>query len=123
MPKSSRRTSEDDICIAFVQWFYLRYPKYKGLLFHIPNGGKRSWREGVLFRKLGVRAGVSDYCLIKPIGDYHGMYLEVKSLKGRLSDVQSSFLSDASEQEYHTAVAYGFDECIAAIDKYLSGAA
>lgn len=78
--------SEEDVLQKnCVKWFALQYPKLKGLLFHVPNGGYRSPREGKKFKLMGVVAGVPDLLLL-----YHSRLfaIELKAKKGRLSDSQ-----------------------------------
>ena len=53
--------SEDRICQEFYFWFHNTFPQYRGLLFHVPNGGTRNKREGAKFKMMGVYPGVADY--------------------------------------------------------------
>lgn len=50
--------------------------------FHVPNGGKRNVIEGAKLKRMGVKAGVPDICII-----YRGWAygIEMKSGKGKLS--------------------------------------
>ena len=41
-------------------WFHNTYPEYRGLLFAVPNGGKRTKREAKTLKLTGVYSGVSD---------------------------------------------------------------
>mgnify|MGYP000046985433 FL=1 len=41
-------------------WFHNTYPEYRGLLFAVPNGGKRTKREAKTLKLTGVVSGVSD---------------------------------------------------------------
>jgi len=53
-------------------------PVLRKFLFHIPNGGNRNPREAARLKRMGVRPGVSDYCLPIPRGIYHGLFVELK---------------------------------------------
>lgn len=119
-----RNCEEDGICIALMQWFELKHRKYTGLLWHVPNGGKRGIIEATKLMRMGVRPGVSDYFLMVPkkSPEFAGLFLEVKASKGRLSPVQKQFLQDAANQGYKAVTAFGLDECMEAIDVYLQGA-
>jgi hypothetical protein len=88
-------------------------------LAHIPNGGKRGQIEGAIFKAIGVRAGHEDLFLSVPRGTAHGLYLEVKTPDGRISDSQREMMRLHSEQGYAVTVAWSFDECVRAITNYL----
>lgn len=68
------------------QWAWNTYPQTRRLLFHVPNGGNRSAREGMQFKASGVIAGVPDLLFIWN-GQTYGF--EVKTLTGTVSKVQS----------------------------------
>lgn len=59
-------------------WFWNNFPQYRRLLFHIPNGGKRTKIEASRLKAMGVLPGVPDLFLALPSGGYHGMFIEVK---------------------------------------------
>ena len=49
---------------------------------------------------------------------YHGLFIEMKSEKGRLTENQQWFLTNAESVGYKTVVCYGSKEAIAAIQAY-----
>ena len=70
------------------QWAGLaeqQHPELK-LLHHIPNGGKRDARTAANLKKEGVKAGVPDMCLPVARGQYHGLYIELKTRKGKSTE-------------------------------------
>lgn len=79
-----------------------------GLLFHIPNGNKRDIITGYHLKQQGLKAGLPDVCLPVARGQYHGLYLELKSERGRLQDNQKEWLDELSKQGYKAVTAYGF---------------
>ena len=111
---------ESNIQIAGMEWLRLQYPKVALNTFHIGNERKTSAYAGLIMQKMGVLAGVSDLFLAWPIAQYHGMFLEIKSKKGRLSPLQSAFLERMTDAGYHTEVCYDVDQIINAITWYLS---
>jgi len=56
--------TENRIQQECVMWFHNRYPKHRGCLFAVPNGGNRSPLEGKILKATGVWAGVSDLLLM-----------------------------------------------------------
>ncbi len=78
--------SEIQIQTEMFQWAWNTYPQTRRLLFHVPNGGNRSAREGMQFKASGVIAGVPDLLFIWN-GQTYGF--EVKTQSGTVSKVQS----------------------------------
>ena len=67
--KRKKKQKYDDeehrIQCSCVKWFNLKYPKLKGRLFAVPNGGRRDTVTGGKLKAEGVTAGVSDLILLK----------------------------------------------------------
>lgn len=103
---------EDNEQIMLFDWAQAQSGKYPelGLLHHIPNSGKRDAREAARFKRMGVKAGVPDICFPLPRGRYHGLYIEMKSPKGKVSENQKRWLERLSELGYAVRVCYSFDE-------------
>lgn len=59
------------------------------IAYHCPNGGKRSIKVAQKLKRMGVLAGVADWCLVLPDGS--AAYLELKSKDGVLSLGQKEF--------------------------------
>lgn len=95
-----------------------RWPELR-LLFHIPNGGKRLKTEAARFRAAGVRSGVPDLFLPCARGGYHGLWIEMKAVGGRVSREQEQWRKDLLEQGYMCAVCYGAEAAIETIEKYM----
>lgn len=97
---SNTKESEEQLQAKCYQWFHNQFPALRGLLFHIPNGGNRSEREGAKFKAIGVVPGIPDLMLCvpltKPRSVYdvapkkysHGLFIELKADKGVLSAKQ-----------------------------------
>lgn len=105
-------------------WWHMEHRRLgvpEQLLFAIPNGGKRDLRTAVRMKREGVQAGIPDMMLAVPRRAFHGLFIELKQGKGRLSDHQAQALALLQEQGYATAVPYGFQEARAAIEAYLAG--
>ena len=104
------------------QWAGLaeqQYPELK-LLHHIPNSGKRDVRTAANLKKEGVKAGVPDMCLPVARGQYHGLYIELKTKKGKVQKNQKEWLSALNKEGYATKVCYGWLEAREVIESYLS---
>lgn len=115
--------TEDEEQAYIVSWARIhesRYPELK-LLYHIPNEGKRSNREGARMKSLGLRRGVSDLCLPVARCGFHGLYIELKAQDGKATAEQNEFIRDMLGQGYYARVCFGADEAVTVIEDYLKG--
>ena len=90
-------------------------------LFHIPNEsvGGQGWM--IRNRQMGVRAGVPDLFYPVPSNGYHGLFVEMKTDKGRLSNKQARWISCLREFGYKVVIARGWEEARDALIEYLEG--
>lgn len=112
---------EHELQVSCVNWFSYEYPKYKGLLFAVPNGGRRDAVTGGKLKSEGVVAGVSDLLLLIARGRYHGMCIEMKTEIGRQSEAQKEWQVSVEEQGYKYAVARSLQQFIQLINEYENG--
>lgn len=114
-------TEAQEQCYLFRWMAYnaRKYPELK-LCFHIPNGGSRHRAEAAHLQAQGVRAGVPDLCLPVARGPYHGLYIELKRVKGgRLSIAQTEWLQALQAQGYRAVVCAGWESARDTIVEYL----
>lgn len=98
-----------------------RHPEL-ALMFAVPNGGHRHIAVAAKLRVEGVKSGVPDIFLPVARGGYHGMAIEMKTAKGKLSPAQKQWLENLSAQGYHAVMCRGWENASAAIEFYLAGA-
>ena len=112
---------------------YLEMLKRSGkVLFYyaIPNGGSRNALEAKNLKSEGVRAGVSDLCVILPDKT---LYIEMKKrpkiLKNgkkstagiKVSDAQKEFIETVTKNPHINAkVCFGFDEAVKFVDSHIN---
>ena len=104
------------------EWAALSAGKWPelALMYHIPNGGSRSKAEAGRFKAEGVKSGVPDICLPAARGGYHGLYIELKRVKGgRVSPAQQGWIAALRDQGYCACVCKGWDDAAHVIKKYL----
>ena len=95
------------------------HPELK-LMFHVPNGGGRSKAEAGRFKAEGVKAGVPDIFLPVPSQGMHGLFIELKRLKGgTVSREQKAWMEALTMQGYAAVVCRGAAEAEEAICDYL----
>ena len=111
---------EDDLQATCIKWFDYQYPKLKNLLFHVPNGGNRNVREAARLKSQGVRSGVADLILLIPKSNFHGLCIEMKSEKGKLSENQKEWLKLVSSQCFCVQVCNSFESFYKTINEYMN---
>lgn len=125
MPKDLRMLpTEAEEQATLLNWCRMqegRHPEL-GLLFHIPNGGKRGKAEAARFRAEGVKAGIPDLMLPVARGGKHGLFLELKrKAGGRVRPEQKDWMDKLKEQGYEAQVCRGWEGAAEALLRYLEG--
>ena len=121
-----KKASEHDEQVRVFNWIFdniINYPELD-LAYAVPNGamlggGRIGAIRANALKAEGLRPGVSDIVVPSPRGGYFGMYLEMKTKTGTLSENQKEFLFQVKKYGYFGAVAYGADEAIEILEGYL----
>lgn len=108
------------------QWADLtkaRHPEL-GLLFAIPNFAGRLGRltaiHGAKLKREGRKKGVPDVMLPVPRGRYHGLFVEMKRVKGgSVSPEQRAWLAALQDQGYRAVRCLGWEQAREEIMSYL----
>lgn len=113
--------TEHDIQCQVIRWFDITYRKtIAGRLVAIPNGGHRHIAVARKLKAEGVRAGFPDLFLPIPSGSNHGLFIEMKTQKGKPTESQNDWLSFLDSQCYAVAVCHSFDDAKRVIEGYLN---
>ena len=115
-------TEHEHQCLLF-EWARLNQKKHPALeLLHaIPNGGKRHITVAKKLKKEGVKAGIPDIFLPLPANGLHGLYIELKTEKGKVSPLQNWWIEKLTKQGYQVNVCYGWVSAQVVIQEYLDG--
>jgi hypothetical protein len=111
--------SEAQLQSLFFEWFEVAHRSLRNLCFAIPNGGRRDPKEAYFLKKAGVTAGVPDVLLCKPNSTYHGLFIEFKFGKNRLSGPQQFMIQRLVAQGYAVGVCYTLDTAMELVANYL----
>lgn len=121
------RASEDQEQAALFRWFSLTRWQGRSLsdfAFAIPNGGyKLSFAMAAKMHRTGTKSGVPDVFLPIACGGYHGLWIEMKAIGGRLSESQVEVIAMLRSQGYRVEVCYGWDAARTVVERYLGPAA
>lgn len=89
-------------------------------IFAIPNAGKRNATIAKRFKNEGLESGVPDLMIPVPNNAYHGLFIEMKRIKGgKPSDNQYVWNELLNKLGYLAVFCYGFDMARLEIDKYM----
>lgn len=116
--RSGIKISEKTIQKQLFGWLSL-YPKVRAVSFAIPNGGTRNIREAVSLKQQGVLKGVPDLMIAIPNRTCFGLFIELKSENGRVSDHQNTTMLNLLARGYHVAICYSFEDAVNVIEGYL----
>ncbi len=90
---------------------------------HSPNGERRDRWVGAKLKAMGTSAGFPDFIIPLPGAikgkPYPCLFIELKALDGRVSDVQKAWLDLLNRNGYYACVAYGYAELKTIVQEYL----
>lgn len=118
IPPHPTESAEQQALFAWAALQACKYPELR-LLFHVPNGGKRSISEAVRFKAEGVKAGVPDLFLPVARGGFHGLFIELKASRGKVSALQNEWLTALAGQGYRAEICFGSEEARGVLTGYL----
>lgn len=87
--------SESYIQSAFFDWLKVHERKHPelSLFYAIPNGANKSITARMKFQREGLKPGVPDCHLPLPSQGKNGLWIEFKSKRGTVSDVQWTWIT------------------------------
>jgi hypothetical protein len=111
--------NEDIEQINLINWLRFNYPEIEKDTYHIPLQRKCSIQQGSLLKKMGVKRGMADLFIAIPQNGKSGLWIELKSEKGKLSLEQKEFLSRMTINGYVAVSVCGFEAAKETIIDYL----
>jgi hypothetical protein len=116
-----RNDREHQEQVALFRWISLMRPKHPELsmAFAIPNGGHRHIAVARKLKSEGVMRGVPDIFLAHPAQGRHGLFIEMKSEKGKVSPEQAEWLSYLNGDGYAAFTCYSWIEAAQCMADYL----
>lgn len=87
--------------------------------FHHIDNGRATKAQAGRKKVEGTKKGVADYFLPAARGGYHGLYVELKAIGGKLTKEQRAFLLAMMQQGYAAECCEGADAAWDVIRRYL----
>lgn len=120
--KPSACPTEDVEQVEVMRWASKHETKYPALslLFHIPNGGSRHKATAAKLKAQGVKRGVPDLCLPVPRNGFHGLWIEMKRIRGgRVEPEQREWHDRLTACGYQVVVCRGASAAKQVLKQYL----
>lgn len=94
--------------VNFINWINYHYPDIgKNDTHHFANERKCTVMEGRLLKRMGVTKGVADIFVGIPQNGFHGLWIELKVGKGKVSREQKAFLENKVKRGYYAVAVWG----------------
>lgn len=119
-PRRKPVQRESQLQQSCVLWFRYTYPVLQELLLSIPNSGIRSAKNASRMKAEGMVTGAPDLMLAVARNNYYGMFIEMKSDRGRLTKEQEAMLVRLKYQGYRIEVCNSLEMFQSIINTYLS---
>ncbi len=116
---SSKVRSEHSDQVLLVMHLRTFYPEV--LVAAVPNGAVTGGLQRVRLVAEGLLPGFPDLCVLEPRGGFHGLFVEMKSLKATavVSEAQRRVHRILMTKGYQVLVCYGYASAKAEVIKYL----
>ena len=111
--------TENEEQVTLIDLIHLYYPFLIPYTIHIANQRQCSLAYGSKLKKMGVIAGVSDLFIAWPTLRHYGLWLELKSKKGKATALQLEFIERMRKVGFYGCVAYGADDAFSVVKDYL----
>lgn len=116
--------TEHEMQKKLLEWCKESSVEYPGLnrIVHIANEGKRGGKKiGAMRSKGPNNKGFPDLFLPFPSNEYHGLFIELKTKTGKLSDDQKGWLCYLSGMGYRATVCRSLEAAQGEIVGYYEG--
>jgi len=109
--------SEERLQSEVIKYIKLQYPKvrYCASLGGIYTGP----RQAIKAKRTGYSRGFPDLQLTEARKGFHGLFIEIKTHKGRPTEVQKEWIEDLQERGYKAEICKGIGPILDLIDWYL----
>lgn len=107
--------------VALMRWLQIHAKQHPELwlCFAIPNAGNRHINYARKMAAEGLKSGVPDLFLPVARNGKHGLFVEMKTATGKVSETQKSWIADLNAQGYEAVVCKGWRMAALVIGQYV----
>ena len=112
--------SEERLQTEVINWIKEKHPnvRYCASLGGIYTGP----RQAIKAKRTGYSRGFPDLQICEARGGKFGLFIEVKTIKGRATEAQKEWIEDLNLRGYHAEICKGLPLVIKSIENYLQKA-
>ena len=112
--------SEERLQTEVINWIKEKHPnvRYCASLGGIYTGP----RQAIKAKRTGYSRGFPDLQICEARGGKFGLFIEVKTIKGRATEAQKEWIEDLNLRGYHAEICKGLPLVIKCIENYLQKA-
>jgi hypothetical protein len=114
----SKLKPEMGLQCALMSWLEAKHPTIKDLTFASAGGMWTSIRQASLMKSSGYKRGTPDLFIAIPQRGAHGLFIELKTEKGRPSKEQKEVCKALNNVGYEAYICRGWQPAIDTIEKY-----
>lgn len=103
---------------ALIKWCEIKGAPFNKI-FAVPNGGKRNRATAGKLKAEGVRAGIPDLMLPWASRGFNGLFIELKTEKGRVTDKQAERIEQLNNDGYLAVVCHGWEAAKSVMEHYI----
>ncbi len=116
-------TGENALQAGCVKWFRMQYPQR--IILSIPNGallgGKNRYAVLGMLKATGLLRGTPDLLIPEPKAHAHGLFIEIKTEKGKVEQHQFDLHDELEARGYVVDVCRSVDQFIFSVREYFGG--
>ena len=103
---------------SFVRYISLKYPKTR---YCASLGGIRTtMKQAIKAKHGGYVKGMPDMQIMSARGGFHGLFIELKTEKGRATKHQKEWIEDLIAAGYQANICKGIDQAMNCLDNYMN---
>jgi hypothetical protein len=110
--------SESDLQKACVSWFKTKHPNVYTISSYL-QGNINGFAASQEANMMGYQSGCPDLFIVYPSKGYHGLFIEFKSAKGRLSNLQKCWRDEVIRLGYQWELINNYQDFINLINGYI----
>lgn len=118
--RKKRQSPEADMQAEFFYWLGYNYPHLRMSCFAVPNGGSRNLLEARNLQRCGVTPGIPDVLCLIAKEQYHGLMIEFKANKNKLTPTQKQMFERFKKEGYQCKVCYSLNEAMQIFEEYIN---
>ena len=108
---------EQQLQESFVKYISLKYP---GTRYCASLGGIRTTiKQAIKARDGGYVKGFPDVQILTARGGFFGLFIELKTTKGRATKHQKEWIKDLQKEGYCAEICKGIDQAMDCLDQYM----